>query len=133
MSLELEETVSTQETLRIDSYAYGNTILVGQDINEEETKTRFDHDQFKTDFTVPAGWRFKGNLGSGGNFLLKCPKGSIYRSRADAFEKMYSSGKYSQEEIEALKHCLKYEGWQDNDTIPKGWKIRRGKNVPFIF
>ena len=40
---------------------------------------------------------------------------------------MYSSGKYSQEEIEALKHCLKYEGWQDNDTIPKGWKIRRGK------
>ena len=53
MSLELEETVSTQETLRIDSYALGNNTLVGQDINEEETKTRFDHGQFKTDFTVP--------------------------------------------------------------------------------
>ena len=125
MSLELEETVSPQETLSMGFYASGNATMVKQDINEEETKN--DQDQFKSDFTVPAGWSFKGILGSGKNFLLKCPMGSIYRSRADAYEKMYSSGKYSQEEIEALKHCLKYERWKDTDTIPKGWIIKRRK------
>ena len=122
MALELEETVSSQEASNIcyDAFDYANEY-----INEEESKI---DDQFKTDYTVPAGWNFKGVLASGKHFHLKCPKGTIYRSRADAFGKMYSSGKYSKKETELLKDCLKYEGWEDNDTIPNGWKIKRGKD-----
>ena len=105
MSFELEETVSSQEASNICFDAFDNA---NEDIMGEET--RIDN-QFKTDFTVPAGWSFKGVLASGKHFHLKCPKGTIYRSRADAFGKMYSSGKYSQEETELLKDCLKYEGW----------------------
>ena len=124
MSVELEETVSVHESSDTRSDAFDNDILIAEDINEEETK--IDDDQYKTDATVPAGWIYKGLLASGKTFFLKCTKGNIYRSRADAFEKMCTSGKYSQEETETLKHCLKYEGWEDNDDIPRGWKIKRG-------
>ena len=40
---------------------------------------------------------------------------------------MYSSGKYSKEEIEMIKDSLKYEGWEENETIPKGWRSKRGQ------
>ena len=129
MSVELE-TVSVHESSDTSSDAFDNAALYAEDINEEGTKT--DDDQYKTDSTVPVGWIYKGVLGSGKNFLLKCPQGNIYRSRADAFEKMYSSGQYSQEETETLKHCLKYEGWEDNDDIPRGWKIKRGKHIHLL-
>ena len=41
---------------------------------------------------------------------------------------MYSSGKYSTKEIELIKDSLKYEGWEENETIPNGWRIKRDKN-----
>ena len=120
MSFNLEETVSLDE-------ASNNMITdEGKDVNGEEK--RLDVGDFHTDHTVPLGWSYKGVLASGKHFQLKCPLGNIYRSRADAFAKMYSSGKYSTKEIELIKDSLKYEGWEENETIPNGWRIKRDKN-----
>ena len=117
MAFALEETVSLDEA-SIDMTTY--------DIRKEEAN--FGNEDFKADHTVPPGWTYKGVIASGRHFHLKCPLGNIYRSRADAFSKMYSSGKYSREEVEMIKESLKYEGWEENETIPKGWRIKRDKH-----
>ena len=106
MSFDLEEIVSLDEA---------SINMTSEDVKED----------FKTDHTVPPGWSFRGVIASRKVFRLKCPLGNIYRSRADALGKMYSSGKYSKEEVEMIKECLKYEGWEENETTPKGWRIKR--------
>ena len=103
MSFNLEEIVSLDEA--------SNT-MINNDDNREET--HLNKEVFRTDQSVPPGWSYKGVIASRKNFSLKCSVGYIYRSRADALAKMYSSGKYSKEEIEMIKDSLKYEGWEEN-------------------
>ena len=114
MSFNLEDIVSLDEA--------SNTMIHNDDCRKE---TRLEKEDFRTDQSVPPGWSYKGVIASRKNFSLKCPLGNIYRSRADALTKMYSSGKYSKEEIQMIKDCLKYKGWEENENIPKGWRIKR--------
>ena len=114
MAFALEETVSLDEA---------SINMTNDDVRKEGTLS--GKEDFKTDHTVPLGWSYNGVLAARQFFRLKCPLGNIYRSRADALGKMYSSGKYSKEEIEMIKDSLKYEGWEENETIPKGWRIKR--------
>ena len=74
-----------------------------------------------TDHTVPFGWSYKGE---GSLFSIKSPTGTSFRSRRQAFEAMVVSGKHSFGEINNMKQCLQYEGWQENDRLPDGWRIK---------
>ena len=101
------------------------------ELEEAVTDTSFYADAFRSDNTVPSGWSFKGTLASGKRFVLQCPQGYQYRSRSDAFEKMIISGRYSDNDIFAMKSCLKHEGWEDTEALPEGWKLKRGTDSKF--
>lgn len=114
MSLELEEAVSFRNQ---NHFAEENANILS---------TESQHlDMFLSDHTVPPGWRFKGTLASRKRFTLQCPNGNQYRSRSDAFEKMIISRRYSDNDISAMESCLKYEGWEDTEALPEGWKLKR--------
>ena len=98
-------------------------------LSEEETSSVVDEgsEEFKMDHTVPPGWSYIPGWRRN-NQKFKCPKGYIYRSRAAAFEKMISKKEYSIQDKMAMKQLLKYEGWEDSEHIPVGWKIKKYKN-----
>ena len=81
---------------------------------------------FITDHTVPDGWSYKG---VGGSLRIYSPDGSMFQSRRQLFEGMIASGKHSFEEINNIKYYLQFEGWEESDKIPFGWriKIRQGQ------
>ena len=74
-----------------------------------------------TDHTVPIGWSYKG---VGGSLRIRSPEGSDFRSRRQALEAMIVSGRHSFEEINTMKYFLQFEGWQESDKIPFGWRLK---------
>ena len=52
------------------------------------------------------------------------PTGTVFKSRRLAYETMVAD-KWPNEEIEAMRCVLKYEGWRDNPELPVGWKIKQ--------
>ena len=76
-----------------------------------------------SDDTVPKGWHHKTE---GRNSYLRAPDGTVYRSRRSACQDMISGGgKYTNEQIEEMRKCVKHEGWLDSSDIPDGWKIKK--------
>ena len=67
---------------------------------------RNDQCDIETFDTIPNVWSMRGE---GKGAVLRSPTGLTYRSRRNAFEEMLISGKYSDEEIEAMKGCLIHE------------------------
>ena len=62
-------------------------------------------------------------------------KNSPDGSRRQMFETMIESGKHSFAEINKMKHYLQFEGWQESDKIPVGWRIKiiQGKSSRTYF
>ena len=87
---------------------------------------------FITDHTVPVGWSYKR---VGGSLTIYSPDGLMFKSRRQIFEAMIASGKHSFEDINNMKYYLQFEGWQESDKIPFGWriKIKQGKKFREIF
>ena len=87
---------------------------------------------FITDHTVPVGWSYKR---VGGSLTIYSPDGLMFKSRRQIFEAMIASGKHSFEDINNMKYYLQFEGWQESDKIPFGWriKIRQGQKSRYIF
>ena len=116
MSLVLEEAVT--DTFTDQSHP-------AEEVHNIPSTESQHFEMFISDHTVPSGWRYKGTLASRKRFTLQCPGGNQYRSRSDAFEKMIISGRYSDHDILAMQSSLKYEGWEDTEALPEGWKIKR--------
>ena len=101
-------------TLLIENNGFGKKSQMNQTKGLEK--------ECRTDQTIPNGWSMRGE---GKGAVLRSPTGLTYRSRRNAFEEMLISGKYSDEEIEAMKGCLIHEGWEDREDIPSRWKIKK--------
>ena len=86
-------------TLLIENNGFGKKSQMNQTKGLEK--------ECRTDQTIPNGWSMRGE---GKGAVLRSPTGLTYRSRRNAFEEMLISGKYSDEEIEAMKGCLIHEG-----------------------
>ena len=69
---------------------------------------------------MPPGWRLRLDGCRG----LLSPGGVSYRSRRQAYQDLIRKGAASNQEIEAMRSCLKYEDWTDNAELPEGWKSR---------
>ena len=96
------------------------------DITEEtmDPKAKINYPRSKEwieDITVPTGWRYK----NCGRFILKSPKGNIFKSRRGAFAYMSSTGTFTRDELNEMKSSLKQEGWMVNKELPKNWMFRK--------
>ena len=77
-----------------------------------------------SDTTLPKGWKM---LSSGGCSQLQSPRGGCFSSRRQAMRKMVVQ-EYPQEELDQMRDCLKYEGWQDHPNLPHNWKMKVAEN-----
>ena len=90
-------------------------------IIDDTNKEYNEEENWISDETVPEGWRYKGKIGSG--FMLKSQHGVLFRSRRAAFESLSASGSNS-EELRSMKSCLKYEGWEEREQLPRNWMMK---------
>ena len=77
-----------------------------------------------TDATLPKGWKM---TSPGGCSPLQSPMGGGFSSRRQAKRKMVVQ-EHPEEELEQMRDCLEYEGWQDHPNLPHNWKMKWTKN-----
>ena len=88
------------------------------------------------DKTVPKGWMirsFKG--GRNGNidaFHVLSPEGQHFQSRRSALKSMIEK-KYSEDEIDAMRQCLKFDGWLEDEALPNNWFYKPDKSCTNFF
>merc|ERR1719369_2770702 len=85
----------------------------------------------KTDSTVPQGWKLKLSQCSAGvqqKVQILAPDGSSFLCRRSALQHMVREG-FSDEEIEEMRNCLKHEGWEEDNLLPRGWRVRKSENT----
>ena len=80
------------------------------------------------DGSVPKGWKIKTD---GSRVSLMAPNGTTYISRRTAYQAMIQE-RYPNEEIDAMRRTLKYDGWLDNSELPDGWKIKQMPNNVYL-
>jgi len=80
------------------------------------------------DAGVPKGWKVKTD---GIRPSYMAPNGNTYKSRRMAYHSMIQE-RYPNEEIEAMRKTLKYDGWLDNSELPDGWKVKHSKNNVYL-
>jgi len=85
----------------------------------------------KADSTVPQGWKLKLSQCSTGaqqKVQILAPDGSSFLCRRSALQHMVREG-FSDEEIEEMRNCLKHEGWEEDNLLPRGWRVRKSENT----
>ena len=88
-------------------------------MNKTAVKKRGD---WVEDETIPQGWKRR-VLGSTGKEFILRSDGRQFASRCNAILHMVKEG-YSQTEISRMKSKLSYEGWREEDLLPKGWLVK---------
>ena len=76
--------------------------------------------QYGEDRSVPPGWRLRLEGCRG----LLSPGGLSYRSSRQAYQDLIWQGAASNQEIEAMRSCLKYEDWRSDSSLLAGWSSR---------
>ena len=80
---------------------------------------RGEHD-WKEDTSLPADWQLSSVKGQ---TLIKDPRGVVLGSRREAIQLMIREH-YSPAHIFKLWSCLDQEGWEEDPSLPTGWKRR---------
>merc|ERR1719470_263508 len=80
------------------------------------------------DGSVPKGWKVRTD---GLRPSYMAPNGTTYKSRRTAYHAMVQE-RYPNEDIEAMRKTLKYDGWIDNSELPDGWKMKQTKKNTFL-
>ena len=91
------------------------------DKDEEESENENTEEQR----TVPRGWQVN-------KTRIISSSGKVFKTRRIAFKEMIDSGDYSTKEIEDMKTCLKFEGWEDHCNLPSGWLMKRRSKKVFL-
>ena len=84
--------------------------------------------------SVPQGWMIKEiNFGGNKGFHLLSPEGKIFQGRRMALKYMIEKN-FPKEDIEAMRKCLKHDGWMQDSALPTNWFFKEGKYsaMPFI-
>ena len=96
-------------------------------------------EEFEENANLPPGWLYKesstkNNNGISVSVTIISDKGVIYESFSSVFEMMKSSSVYDEEDAQKLKVFMeekssirrqKFEIWNDDETLPVGWKMRK--------
>ena len=95
-----------------------------------------DESWMKNQPSVPSGWKIKRNRGNFGKnqpqIRLLSPDGKIFQSRRAALMFLIEE-KYPDSKIEAMRKCLKYDGWLQDKELPLNWFYKsKGEHMCFI-
>ena len=101
-----------------------------EDVSTSETidvKIKVEPTENKKTFRryYPKGWSYKKRP-----MKLTSPSGEVFSSRRAAFKAMVNSKVYSMGEIEEMRSYLRFEGWRENEDLPRCWMIKDGSDEP---
>ena len=114
-----------QEIFSIEEYQRFETFL-STFSGVEEIQTE-EHSAVDPGQTVPEGWRVT-------EAGLTGPEGEQFSSRLEALVTILEAEE-REEEAGAMRHCLYYEGWRDDQYLPYMWKYKLGPETesPMMF
>merc|ERR550519_742400 len=92
------------------------------ELGKKSSKERYDWNE--NDDTVPKGWKTRVYEGKRTVKFFLAPDGTQFPCRRAGLQHMISQ-KYHQVEIEVMRVMLKFEGWEETELLPSGWKFRR--------
>ena len=80
--------------------------------------------------SVPRGWKIRRSSKNKNQYEILSKENICFKSRLAALQFMnhdFSSGIFEHIELLELREKLKYEGWDEQESLPAGWKINRTK------
>merc|ERR1740129_1625372 len=79
----------------------------------------------QSDATIPSSFKMKVlNNGPQQKIQLFAPDGTSFFCRRSALQHMIKEG-YSVMEVEEMRNCLRFEGWEEDTLLPNGWRLRK--------
>ena len=73
--------------------------------------------------SVPKGWKIRVANGKTKKEFFLAPDGKQFPCRKAGLQYMIDE-KYPREEIEDMRRMLRFEDWEINKNLPKGWRMR---------
>ena len=77
--------------------------------------------QWKTDRSLPEGWKYRISEGVQKNLILLSPTGLQFTSRLQAFLHAVKSSEFDEQTKSVLRESLRLDGWESNIHLPEGW------------
>ena len=125
----LRSTRSAQTYMK-NSDMYGQDHVDGLNNLVDEGRKRIRLEKYggggkQSDSTIPQSWKMK-ILAAGPQqkIQLFSPDGSSFYCRRSALQHMVKQG-FSIEEIDEMRNCLKFEGWEEDSLLPNNWRLKK--------
>jgi len=84
------------------------------------------YDWIEGDETVPPNWKVRVIEGKTRKTFFLSEDGNQFACRRSALQHMIKEN-YPESEIMVMREKLAYEGWEDDDLLPQGWKVRKSE------
>jgi len=84
------------------------------------------YDWIEGDPTVPPTWKVRVIEGKTRKTFFLSEDGNQFACRRSAYQHMIKES-YSESQILAMRECLVHEGWENDDLLPPGWKVRKSE------
>ena len=119
-SHELMESDSQYDNEDINKLVMFTNIESRLKTNEANKKRIAGYTWNNNDDTIPKGWKSRTD---GKSKYLLSPDGIECGNRREAIRHMVSS-QFDEGQIEEMRSFLVLDGWQDNENLPSGWKMK---------
>jgi len=84
------------------------------------------YDWIEGDPTVPPTWKVRVIEGKTRKTFFLSEDGNQFACRRSAYQHMIKE-EYPESQILEMRECLVHEGWEDDDLLPNGWKVRKSE------
>ena len=95
---------------------------------EEKTDVRRNTlNDWMEDQSLPRGWKLRRGAGKTGKDFFLAPGGKQFGSRKLCLQYMMEQN-FPSTEIEEMRKCLLFEGWESSPNLPKKWLFKQTEN-----
>ena len=129
----LRSTKAAQTFIK-NSHIYGQQHVDNLNALVDEGRKRIRLEKYgakqgpQADATIPSTWKMKLlNTGPQQKVQLFAPDGNSFFCRRSALQHMIKNG-YSVLEVEEMRNCLRFEGWEEDTLLPNSWRLRKSEN-----
>jgi len=109
------------------TYTEDDVIKITTKLEAERKAVRQQkYDWIEGDQTVPHNWKVRVIEGKTKKTFFLSEDGNQFACRRSALQHMIKEN-YPEVDIVAMRGKLVYEGWEDDDLLPPGWKVRKSE------
>ena len=110
-----------------EEYTQEDIDKIISNLETERKKARqLKYDWLDGDETVPAGWKVRFVEGKTRKTFFLSEDGCQFACRRSGLQHMINENAPA-EAIESMREKLRFEGWENDDHLPEGWKVRKSE------